>query len=144
MKHQSERLSLQLGPSRLLAIYISISHAVAAAALCWSALHRPLLLWLLIPLAISAGRSWVWHASRTASTAIGSLESLPDGEWRLVERSGVALSARLAPRNFVAPWMTILTFTVDRWRRRHLVLLQDNCDGDSLRRLRVRLRCATR
>jgi hypothetical protein len=140
MKHDPEKLMLQLGSSRLLGIHVALTHALACAVICWSAFYEPFLLSLLLPLVVSARRSWVLQVSRTAPAAIRSLESLADGEWRLIDRKGRVVTARLAPQNFVAPWMTILTFRLGRFRRRHIVLLRDNCDLDGVRRLRVRLR----
>ena len=81
---------------------------------------------------------------RLLRTAPGSLVRLTiDGEglWNLEYRDGHTTRASLSARSFVSPWLTVLSFDQRLPARcSSLVLLPDSLDGESARRLRIRLR----
>ena len=76
-----------------------------------------------------------------AGAAIVAVHWEQDGVWSLTSRSGRAMHATLLPSTLVTPYLVVLNFRLAHfWQRRSVVLLSDNCDAVSLRRLRVRLR----
>ena len=83
-----------------------------------------------------AWRGWVRFDSRSAVTGV-VLE--PSGEWTLFDGRGKASPARLRGSSFLSPSVTLLKFYLGRMRTRQVMLLSDNADPDSVRRLRVRL-----
>ncbi|MCI0400405.1 MAG: hypothetical protein L0Y67_00175 [Gammaproteobacteria bacterium] len=62
-----------------------------------------------------------------------------EGEWRLTTVRGETYSAELLPSAFVHPWLIALRFKVDG-RTQPVVIMPDQGDPETLRRLRVRLR----
>lgn len=50
------------------------------------------------------------------------------------------IKAELLSGCLVQPWLTILQFKIPNQRKKSLILLKDNIDPDTFRRLRVRLR----
>lgn len=58
----------------------------------------------------------------------------------LIREAGQECPAELLPSSFVTPWLAILNFRTTRGRTLSVPLLMDCVDGDSFRRLRVRLR----
>ncbi len=133
-------LRLQPRSSRYLALFLFLAHGMAAVTL----FVVPLPLWLkpalLIALAGSLQWSYRMQVSRSAHGAI--VQAVWDGEgvWEITLRSGQQLEAVLLPDSFVTLPLVVLNFSTGRWRRRSLVLTQDNTASELLRKLRVRLR----
>lgn len=71
---------------------------------------------------------------------IASAQLRSDGSWSLQCGDGVRAQAHLEGESVVLSWITILNFRTTDGRRRSLLLLPDNIDGNAFRRLRVRLR----
>ncbi len=92
------------------------------------------LIWLAVVL-----REHCWYLGRAITTAI----LRTDDSW-LVSFGGQELvKAELLAGCLVQPWLTVLQFRIPDRRRRSLILLQDNVDKDTFRRLRVRLKNQT-
>ncbi|MGZ8250947.1 MAG: protein YgfX [Methylophilaceae bacterium] len=139
MSHYSAKpMFVRLQPSYWLALVI----ALAAAASSLIMLSMPAAFWvrltvsaLLIVVAIFhiwqdalLRFPWSW-----ASIAVNSTGSLI-----LSRRNGTACEATIQASSFVASYLTVLNIGIgnSRWQR-HLILLPDSADPDSLRRLRV-------
>jgi hypothetical protein len=128
-------LSLDVTPSRqLLAVQIA---AHAAAGLCLLLINLPMW-WLLgSALLILLHGLYVWWSSRWQQSvrqircgAGGFTVVLADGSQCFAAGSGYIST----------PWLVILSLR-ENGQRRLLPLFQDSSDADSLRRLRVFLRC---
>jgi len=84
------------------------------------------------------------HAALTGDSALARVEWGADGAWTLTERQGRQTGAKLLEPSFVAPWLTLLSFSCEsNLFHRHVILLEDNTSADQVRRLRVRLRMTT-
>jgi toxin CptA len=136
-----ERLSLHLGPSRLLAALLGSTHVLAAGAL-WLA---PLpLAWVLAgSLALLAHLAWLvrLHAWRSDAGALIDLELLDDCSVSVRSRTGPWEPYRIAGSSFVSRPLVVLNLrsAVER-RTRGVLIAADSLDADSFRRLRVWLR----
>ena len=141
MKPVRQKNVIEIQPSRLLGLFLCATHLSALTAVIDCALQYPLCWILTVPLLWNWIRARSLHAVLTDRNAIARVEWGADDAWTLIERRGRQISARPVERNFVAPWMTLLSFTCQTGcRRRHIILLADNSDADQVRRLRVRLR----
>mgnify|MGYP000365566617 CR=1 FL=1 len=99
--------------------------------------------WPLLAVAGSIGLSWLWlrrhpvfgHGPR----ALVRLLAQTDGAWRLRERSGREVQARLLDDSYVQSLILVLNFRDEAGRRRTRVLLGDEIPAEALRRLRLYL-----
>jgi len=136
-----ERLSLRLGPSRLLAAVFAGAHVVAGAAL-WLA-PVPVIYALVCSGALSIHLIWVVrrHALRSDARALIDLELTEDGSVSGRTRAGLRRAYRVAGSSFVSPFLTVLSLRSETapWTR-HVLIPADSVDADSFRRLRVWLR----
>lgn len=97
---------------------------------------------------------WMWKAILLAVLllsmvitlkrgGVGDLRSLTwkDGaEWVIEFKNGKRYETCLLPSTFISPWLVVLNFgAVDGQPRRSITLFRDSLDGESFRRLRVRL-----
>lgn len=141
-----QRLTLAITSSRWLALFVVATHLAAMAVAVAVAVtsDADLALLLLLPVAAGLYRSWRMRVSLTAGSAIRLLEWQADGGWVVTDTAGRSLPGRLLKRSFVAPWLTILSFSLGGLTRRHVLLLPDNADPGQVRRLRVRLRLGAR
>lgn len=140
MKPAGQKTVVDIGPSWSLGLFLCSIHLIALILVLYYALRLPLCLVLVLPLLWSWIRNWSMHVALTGRSAVARVEWRADDTWTLIEKQGRQTSARLVERNFVAPWMTLLSFSGQTGFRRHVILLGDNSDADQLRRLRVRLR----
>lgn len=137
----AERLSLRLGPSRLLAAMLGSAHVAAGAAL-WLA-PVPVVDALACSVALSVHLAWIVrrHALRTEASALIELEVVDDGSVSVCTRAGLRRAYRVAGSSFVSPLLTVLNLRSEGGRWTHPVLIPaDSLDADSFRRLRVWLR----
>ena len=136
-----ERLSLRLGPSRLLAAVFAGAHVVAGAAQ-WLA-PVPVIYALVCSGALSIHLIWVVrrHALRSDARALIDLELTEDGSVSGRTRAGLRRAYRVAGSSFVSPFLTVLSLRSETapWTR-HVLIPADSVDADSFRRLRVWLR----
>ncbi len=137
-----ERLSLRLGPSRLLAGLLGSTHILAAGAL-WLA-PLPLAWALACSLALSAHLVWLvrLHAWRSGANALIDLELLDDCSVFVCSRTGAQERYRIAPSSFVSRPLVVLNLRsgVGRHRTRRVLIAADSLDAESFRRLCVWLR----
>ncbi|MCB1761767.1 MAG: hypothetical protein KDI27_01350 [Gammaproteobacteria bacterium] len=130
---------IDIGPSRSLGILLCLANLSALALIAVYSLDDPHYLCLVLPLLWNWIDNWSTHVSLSGGRAVVRLEWGADGQWRLIERSGICREAALAERNYISSWMTLLCFLPTSGARRYLILTKDNCDLVQLRRLRVRL-----
>jgi hypothetical protein len=79
------------------------------------------------------------HVLRRGRFAVRRLVWNTDGSWTLLLSSHEYHGARLLPSSYIHPELVILNFRIDRWCARSVVLAKDALDGETHRRLRVRL-----
>lgn len=134
-------LSLELRRSPRLAAVLVFTHAVSLATLFASSVFAWWLVGALsVALLLSLWRSVSRYAWLSAANAVvGALWDETD-HWVLELRSGTLLDAELAGDTYISPPVLVLRFVLDAGGRRHVVVLGDMADPDTLRRLRVRLR----
>lgn len=138
-------LHLEPRPSRRLWACVVITHVVALAVIVplsaqWPGVVVTLGLLLDLSLLHQSLRLWSGACPRGLRSAV--LEA--DGQWRLVDARGRAVSAQLLDSSIVLPGIAILHFRRDGGAREALVLVGDSLDQDRMRRLRVRLRTQRR
>ncbi len=136
-----ERLSLRLGPSRLLAGLLGSTHILAAGGL-WLA-PLPLAWALACSLALSAHLVWLvrLHAWRSGAGALIDLELLDDCSVLVCSRTGPRERYRIAASSFVSRPLVVLNLRSGVGRRtRRVLIAADSLDAESFRRLRVWLR----
>jgi len=131
-------LYIRPGTSKILLRTVIITSLVAVTVIIILPLHLivkvigclAMLVWLMITL-----REHCWHRD----LAIQSATLRSDDSW-LVSVKGEEQKAELLPGCLVQPWLTVLYFKMPDRRRKSLILLKDNIDSNSFRRLRVRLK----
>lgn len=137
----AERLSLRLGPSRLLAAVLGGAHLVAAAALWLAAV--PVVYALVCSVALSVHLVWVVRRDALCidSHALVELDVDDDGSVFASTRAGVRRDYRVCGSSFVSPLLAVLNLRTEgrRWTH-HILIVADSVDAESLRRLRVWLR----
>lgn len=139
MSSQESAPTLLIRPRRsaILTGFIILTHGLAIACLLVS-----LPLWVGALAAIGVVYSLVYtlnrHALMTADDAITELAWEGNGDWILVLRNGVRLSAQLLRSAYLHAGLVVLNFVLNG-RNRSIILLPDTLDPDTFRWLRVRL-----
>jgi len=97
---------------------------------------------------------WVWKVLLLVAVLIsmiltltkagvGAIETLTwkeGSDWVIEFKNGVQYETQLLPSSFVSPWLVVLDFKrTDEQPRRSATLFRDALDGESFRRLQVRL-----
>lgn len=137
-------LYLKRHPSRILAVYLAAVHSGVLALLPWLALAWELATLLSMAIIASFCLSLRSQALLLSPKAIVEISWDSERVWRLRQRNGIEWVGKLLPGCFVGPRLVVLNFALgSQWRRAGVVLLPDNANPETLRRLRVRLR-ATR
>ena len=134
----SDRLRVQLGPSRWLAAAVVVAHAAALAAAA-TGLPAAAAAIVAAGLAVSA----VEHLRRAllrSPLAIAGLELEAGGGAAVAGPAGDWSAARLLDAAVPAPWLAVVSLRDARGRRRTAVVLPDALPPDPFRRLRVWLR----
>lgn len=133
-------LDLAVGPSpRLAAIVIAVH---AGAALSTLILEGPLWLRLtLLAWVLASALRWQRQQRHGAGAMVKALRLRSDGRFE-VYRAGAWAGAVLVSADVVEPWLTVMVFraSASASRRCAAILLPDNVDPASFRRLRARLR----
>jgi len=139
MSHYSAKpMFVGLQPSYWLALVIAL--AVSASVLIM--LFMPATLWLRLTVSTLLIVVAIFHIWQDAllrfSWSWASVEVNSAGALILNRRDGIACEATIQISSFVASYLTVLNVGIgnSRWQR-HLILLPDSADADSLRRLRV-------
>ena len=137
----AERLSLRLGPSRILSAALGGAHILAAGAL-WAA--PVAVAWALAgSLVVAVHLVWVLrhHAWRSARHALVEVEVRDDCTAAVRSQTGEWRTYRVAASTFVSAPLTVLNLRPEHGRGLLAVLITaDNVDRDGFRRLRVWLR----
>ncbi len=132
-------IRLKLRSSRWLTIGLLTTHFGAMGIL----IPLDLALWAkLVAVFVLTGsliHSLRQYVLRFSPSSLEELQLNADGEWLLTNAQGETHLAELLPGAFVHPWLIALRFKVEG-RTQPVVLLPDQADPDTLRRLRVRLR----
>jgi toxin CptA len=119
--------------------WLLLAHAAAATVLPFVALPLPVVLLVAAGILYSLCRYWPRQASRTSAGAIRTLSWDSDWSCQLQLQGGESRRATLCQQAFVQPWLVILQLSEGGRSRRCLVIMPDMLDGESFRRLRVRL-----
>ncbi|MEN8166439.1 MAG: protein YgfX [Pseudomonadota bacterium] len=140
MRNQAESIHLRPVPSRYLAVWLVITHAVALIVIWQIQLH---VAWK-ISMSLALLGYLIWqlqlHLLRRNDTAILEAIVASDGIWHLTLKSGIELSGELLPDSFVKPWLMVLGFRIAPLPiNKRLILFPDSLDKETARRLRVHL-----
>lgn len=144
-------LRFKIVPSRLLITILSVLHLGAIGLL----LPASLPLWAIVvsclPITVSLLVTWSragWITSRLSLSAIWPkfAEAVWDevDQWHLFDEQQQEYPAILLPSTYVSARIVVINLRLENkaWYCRHraIVLLPDNIDAESFRRLRIRLR----
>ncbi|EDZ67956.1 protein YgfX [Nitrosococcus oceani] len=134
-------LYLKRYPSRTLVVYLVAVHGGVLALLPRLALSWELSILLSSAVIASFYLSLRGQALLLSSKAVVQIFWDSDNVWYLRRRNGREYIGKLLPGCFVGSRLVVLNFVLGAWwQRTSVVLLSDNVDPESLRRLRVRLR----
>ena len=137
-------LTLELRPSRLLALYLIALHAALPGIFLWAAVPDT---WLLLTICASL-ISLAWHAHQCLNPSrperLCRVQWQADGCWRLETYDGDANEAHLIGATLWGSWLMLLHFEQANGHRRRLPILADSTGAIQRRRLRVRLLAAGR
>jgi hypothetical protein len=135
---------MRLGPSRQLALLLGASHLGAVP--CVFANDLPLLIqgFVALGVVLAGFHCIALHGTRRSLRAIVLLSWDQDGQWRMLQRDGRVLDARLAQGAYAHPRLLVLPFRCHSGRRLCVLIAADMIEADGLRRLRARLRCQRR
>lgn len=136
------RVDLQLAPSVRALRYLLMLHSGLLLLGVWALQSAPE--WLQLALVAALALSW-WRLRRHRSfgygpAAITGLIGYGDARWRLSNAQGHSAMARLSADSVVSPAVLVLNFVSESGKRHTRILLGDETDAESLRRLRVLLR----
>ena len=141
-----DTLTIEAGPSRLLAGLLVIMHGFAAALFWLVPLPNWFVLLLMPVFLISAWHALRREAFRTLQHSLVAFRFDADGRCEFQTRAGVWHEAELLSSSFVAPYLTVLNLKpADGRRVQNLVILHDAVNAEDFRRLRVWLkwRCSS-
>jgi toxin CptA len=132
-------VDVSLRPSIRALQCIFFLHGIPVAALPFA--MRPGL--PMIALLLCFGGSWLWVRRHPVfgfgPKALVRLVWHEDGRWTVYAPNGAHSDAVLLPHGYRHPALLVLNFQLADGRRRTRVLLGDEADEESLRRLRARL-----
>ncbi len=134
-------LYLELGRSRLLALYLILIHLLAMGSAL--ALPLPLLYRALLAGAVALHGAWLWWGrgpSVIRSAGVG-LAVVGPADWRLRE-GGAWRAATPAAEGFVSRGFMVLVLRLEDGGQRRLLILPDMLDRESFSRLRAARRVA--
>ena len=136
---EQERLDIHLKPSKLLAGFLLLSHALALFFCFTLPLSPQLLSGSLLLIFCSLSWNWYTHLSIHNTNRVKQVISNSDGSWLLIDYADNIYPARLLPTTTVFTYLTILNFSYGTFNRQHVVLFPDSVEADQMRRLKVRL-----
>lgn len=141
MSQKSVPLYLELHPSRIFAAVLLVVHGGAAGCVLIVPLSWPVRVLLAALILLSLWYTLSRWGLLRHNRAVTALLWDDLGEWKLFSRDRKETAVRLEPDSFVSPGWVVLNFSaIDAPGRWSVVLLPDSLDGESFRRLRVRLR----
>ena len=130
-------LRINLKPSRLLATFIISTHMLTLGVLWLSPLHHAINSLLTLLLFISAFLSLKQYVLE--SHRIQEIIHDSDGDWKLIIGDDKEIYAELQSNSYRHPFISILNFKTEDKEKYSAILLPDNVDRESFRRLRVLL-----
>lgn len=135
---------MRLGASPRLVVVLAAVHLGAVP--CSFANNLPLAAQCLLVACVllGAARHMALHGLRRARRSVVRLVWDGHGRWRLLQRDGALLDVSLEHGAYVHPELLILPFRTRSGERRSVLVVPDMVDADTLRRLRIRLRCELR
>ena len=144
-------LRFKIVPSRLLVSIVSVMHLGAIALLIPASLPFWTIIVSCLTITIGLLISWSragWITGRFSFSAIWPKfsEAVWDelDQWQLYDEHQQVHPAILLPSTYVTARLVVINLRMENktWYCRHraIVLLSDNIDGESFRRLRIRLR----
>lgn len=141
--HMSMLQRIEIGPSRLLALCLAMTHCIAAAVVCVA----PIPMAVIAPTIAAIGASLAWtlwsRAGLRTAESVVAVELSAAAPLSYRTRGGGWASGELAGSSFVTPCLTVLNIRpADGSRVKHVLLVRDNVDAGQFRRLRVWLRWA--
>ena len=142
-EHPSTDLHIRLGPSRQLAFGLSALYVGAIPCALVNDLPMVVQGLVIVSVVIAWLRCMTLHATCRAARAIVLLVWDRRGQWRLIQRDGRMLDAGLERGAYSHPALVALPFSTRDGRRVCVLIVPDRIDVEDLRRLRVRLRCAS-
>ena len=134
----TQKLTLSLRPSRILALALTVMAAVALVC-AWIGLAGAAFL----PVAAGIAIAWAWNlapALRRGKRSVCALELAADGSARWQDGSGQWHDAHILPSSYVSGWLVVMNLGAGSRSVRPLVLLPDCAPAEELRQLRVWLR----
>lgn len=139
------RLRIALRPSGQLALLLGAGHLAAIAAVF--TLDLPL--WAAISIGVALGANGFYQGERIAllrmRSSIVAFEIDRDGAAALATRDGAWHEAMLLGSSFVSASLIVLNLRVPQTRAvRHVVMMGDSADAETMRALRVMLRWSLR
>lgn len=122
-------------PSRLLAMLLLLAHGLAMVSVV--VLPLPVLMRTLLLLLLTANL-WIVYKSRVSGASVSGLRIESD-RVVLLDAGGGEMSGKLLPDSLVTPYLAVLQIRTESKHRRVLIM-PDNLDAHSFRRLRILLR----
>lgn len=133
---------LRLTPNYSQRFFVLLLTVYLAAAVCLYALSIPVSLQFVAVLVLLFSFYYTYRMFIVlkCSNSIVAAVWEEGSEWLLSQKNGRVLSAKLLPTSFFYPGLVVLNFKIAEsiWSR-SLVIFPDSLDGQSFRRLRVRL-----
>ncbi|MDH5189835.1 MAG: hypothetical protein OEW89_01145 [Gammaproteobacteria bacterium] len=130
-------LRINLKPSRLLSTFIISTHTLTLGVLWLSPLQFAINSLLTLVLIISAFLSLKRHVFE--NHRIQEIIHDSDRDWQLIIGDSKEVYAELQANSYRHPFISILNFKTEDKERYSAILLPDNVDRESFRRLRVLL-----
>ncbi|CAB1276605.1 protein YgfX [Candidatus Nitrosacidococcus tergens] len=133
-------LYLNLSPSKILELYLVFIHSIALAALSFLDFSWQLHIVILILIGVSLFKSIKRYAFLSYLDSITQLIWEQKDTWCLVQKNGISYTGELLANSFISTYLVILNFkTASSWQPIYVILLKDNVNQTSFRKLRVRL-----
>jgi toxin CptA len=138
-------LRVALTSSRWLAAALIVSHAAAAATLAPLDLPLWAKLGLALLIAASLAHALYRHAFLASRESCTALEVREADQAAVHTRARGWQDARILGTTYVSPVLTVVNLRLTGFVfAKHVVIVADNVDGETFRRLRVKLRWAYR
>ena len=139
----AQPLRISLRPSFRLAVILPVAHLLACVAVFWTTMPTGLCIFLFVLLVFNLYWTFGRFVRRRGPAAVTAMVWGPQLSWQLGSADGRWRSATLRPDSRLLPGMVLLSLQTGDKRQR-VLLFGDMLDGECWRRLRVRLRLASR
>lgn len=134
-------LDLKLLPSRTLVFLLAMAHLLSLLVVWLLPLTQAAQIIASLLVAASSGFYLRRDGLLAAASSILQLRLDPECNCTYQTRNGTWQEARLLGSSMVSPWLSVLNLSPENsWLTRHLVILPDSADAETLRKMRVLLR----